>query len=102
MFTTFTYSNVRYRKLQSELFPSIKRIPCLQHIKRKFIDCGESDKDAVHIVGFINKLYQQEHKHKIGVEGGRVEMNIKHRQTHAPKILNEISEDLSAIESIEQ
>ena len=41
---------------------------CLQHIKRKFIDCGEDDPDAKRIVEMINTLYQNEHKHKIGVE----------------------------------
>ncbi|NUN75803.1 transposase, partial [Bacteroides vulgatus] len=30
-----------YRKLESDAYPHITRIPCLQHIKRKFIDCGE-------------------------------------------------------------
>ena len=28
----------------------ITRIPCLQHIKTKFIDCGEDDPDAKRIV----------------------------------------------------
>lgn len=88
-----------YRKLQSDLFPSIKRIPCLQHIKRKFIDCGGSDKDATQLVSLINKLYQEEHKHKIGEEGWTAEMNLKHRQTYAPKVLNEISQYLRGIES---
>lgn len=88
-----------YRKLQSELYPEIKRIPCLQHIKRKFIDCGENDKDASQIVRLINKLYHEEHKHKIGLSGWTKEMNLKHRKIYAPEILKEISNYLDAIES---
>ena len=58
-----------YRKLESDAYPHITRIPCLQHIKRKFIDCGEKDPDAKRIVELINALYQNEHKHKVEVEG---------------------------------
>ena len=57
---------------------NITRIPCLQHIKRKFIDCGEKEPDAKRIVELINALYQNEHKHKVGVEGWTVEQNLMH------------------------
>lgn len=69
-----------YRKLESDAYPNITRIPCLQHIKRKFIDCGEKDPDAKRIVELINALYQNEHKHKVGVEGWTVEQNLMHRK----------------------
>ena len=32
-----------YQKLESDVYLNIKRIPCLQHIKRIFIDCGVND-----------------------------------------------------------
>lgn len=70
-----------YRKLESDAYPHITRIPCLQHIKRKFIDCGEDDPDAKRIVEMINTLYQNEHKHKIGVDGWTVEQNLVHRKS---------------------
>ena len=33
-----------YRKLESDAYPDIMRIACLQHVKRDFIDCGKEDK----------------------------------------------------------
>ena len=72
--------------------------PCLQHIKRKFIDCGEKDPDAKRIVELINALYQNEHKHKVGVEGWTVEQNLMHRKKYAPDILGEIKDVLDEIE----
>ena len=59
--------------------------------KRKFIDCGEDDPDAKRIVEMINTLYQNEHKHKIGVDGWTVEQNLVHRKKYAPDILGEIN-----------
>ena len=87
-----------YRKLESDAYPNITRIPCLQHIKRKFIDCGEKDPDAKRIVELINALYQNEHKHKVGVEGWTVEQNLMHRKKYAPDILGEIKDVLDDIE----
>ena len=87
-----------YRKLKSDAYPHITRIPCLQHIKRKFIDCGEDDPDAKRIVEMINTLYQNEHKHKIGVDGWTVEQNLVHRKKYAPDILGEIKDVLDDIE----
>lgn len=87
-----------YRKLESDAYPHITRIPCLQHIKRKFIDSGENDPDAKRIVELINKLYQNEHKHKVGVDGWTVEQNLTHRKKYAPDILGEIKDVLDEIE----
>ena len=87
-----------YRKLESDAYPNITRIPCLQHIKRKFIDCGEKDPDAKRIVELINALYQNEHKHKVGVEGWTVEQNLMHRKKYAPDILGEIKDVFDEIE----
>lgn len=88
-----------YRKLESRDYPNIKRIPCLQHIKRKFIDCGENDKDAAGVVRLINELYQQEHKHKVGTDGWTTAKNLRHRQTYAADILARLSDRLEEIES---
>ena len=46
----------------------------------------------------INKLYQNEHKHKVGVDGWTVEQNLVHRKKYAPDILGEIKDVLDEIE----
>ena len=58
-----------YRKLESDAYPDIMRIACLQHVKRDFIDCGKEDKDALEVVDIINRFYQEDKKHKVGVNG---------------------------------
>lgn len=85
-----------YKKLESESYPNIRRIACLQHIKRKFIDCGD-DKDAKRIVKIINELYQKEHKHKVGVENWTVEKNLKWRSKYAPPILEKLKKIIDKI-----
>lgn len=57
-----------YIKLGSSQYPNITRIACLQHIKRKFLDLKE-DPDARKIVDLTNKLYHEEHQHRIGEQG---------------------------------
>lgn len=46
----------------------------------------------------INALYQNEHKHKVGVEGWTVEQNLMHRKKYAPDILGEIKDVFDEIE----
>ena len=87
-----------YRKLESDAYPHITRIPCLQHIKRKFIDSGENDPDVKRSVELINKLYQNEHKHKVGVDGWTAEQHLAHRKKYALDILGEIKDVLDEIE----
>ena len=74
-----------YRKMAKRLV----RLACLQHVKRKFLDC-EGDEEAQGIVGLINGLYQDEHKHTIGKDGWTVQKNLRWRRKYAPKILKEI------------
>ena len=69
-----------------------------RHVKRKFIDCGE-DEEAKKMVGLINKLYHQEHKHRIGEENWTEEKNRGFRNEYAPEILEEIRAHLDRIES---
>ena len=87
-----------YRKLQKEDYPHITRIACLQHVKRKFIDCGE-DEEAKKMVCLIGKLYHQEHKHRIGEKEWTEEKNRRFRNAYAPPILEEIRAHLARIES---
>lgn len=92
---------IGYKKLESKSYPNILRIACLQHIKRRFMDCGD-DPDAKNIVRLINSLYHQEHKYRVGVGGWTVEDNLRWRQEYAPDILAEISEELQRISSAKE
>lgn len=87
-----------YRKLGGEAYPHIVRIPCLQHIKRKFIDCEEGDPDAGKVVGLLNELYQKDHKHKVGTDSWTVEQNLEYRRRYAPEILKRTGEMLDGLE----
>jgi hypothetical protein len=81
-----------YKKIESDAFPNIIRIACLQHIKRRFIDCQDYDPDCAQMVVLLNKFYQNDHKHRIGVDGWTVQDNLKWRQEYAPDILADIRE----------
>ena len=79
-----------YRKMAAQL----TRLSCLQHVKRKFLDCGD-DEEAQAIV--INELYQEEHKHKIGEDGWTAEKNLRWRREYAPRILKKIRKKLDQL-----
>ena len=74
-----------YRKMAKRLV----RLACLQHVKRKFLDCG-GDEEAQGIAGLINGFYRNEHKHTVGVDGWTARKNLRWRREYAPKILKEI------------
>ncbi len=63
-----------YRKMARKL----TRLACLQHVKRKFLDCGD-DFDARVVVRLINHLYHKDHIHEIGKDGWTVEDNTRWR-----------------------
>jgi len=79
-----------YRKMAAQL----TRLSCLQHVKRKFLDCGDDDEEAQAIVRLINELYQMEHQHKIGTDGWTTEKNLRWRRKYAPGILKKIRRKL--------
>ena len=82
-----------YRKMAAQL----TRLSCLQHVKRKFLDCGDDDEEAQAIVTLINELYQMEHQHKIGTDGWTVEKNLRWRRKYAPRILKKIRKKLDQL-----
>ena len=82
-----------YRKMAAQL----TRLSCLQHVKRKFLDCGDDDEEAQAIVRLINELYQEEHKHRIGKDGWTAEKNLRWRRKYAPKILKKIRKKLDRL-----
>lgn len=55
------------------------RLPCLQHIKRKFKDCGK-DPDAEEVVNLINRLYHNNQLHTIGEDGWTEEKERKEKR----------------------
>ena len=87
-----------YRKLESDAYPGIKRIACLQHVKRKFLEVQE-EPEAQKIVELTNKLYQKEHEHCVGRQGWTDKDNLRHRKRYAPQILSEIKRELLRIKS---
>lgn len=86
-----------YRKLETDAYPTIKRIACLQHIKRKFLDL-KGEPDAQKIIELTNQLYQSEHEYRIGQQGWTVRDNLRHRKKYAPPILRQIKQELLRIE----
>lgn len=57
-----------YRHIGIGEMEKIKRLPCLQHIKRKFLDIKDSQQ-AQEIARLFGLLYHFEHKHKVGEKG---------------------------------
>ena len=90
---------VAYKKMETDAYPEITRIACVQHNKRKFIDCGKEDKDAQAVVGLFCKLYHEDHRHTIGKDGWTVEDHRAYRQSYAPGILLDLKEKLEEISS---
>ena len=86
-----------YKKIEGSDYPFIVRIACIQHIKRRFIECQDYEPDAARMVRLLNKLYQRDHEHKIGEKGWTVDDHLKWRQKYAPGILADIRELLDEI-----
>ena len=78
-----------YRKMAQWLL----RQACFQHVKRKFLDCGD-DFDAMVIVRLVNYLYHLDHKHKIGEDGWTERDNYKWRQRYALPVMRIIRKKL--------
>lgn len=85
-----------YRKLGDGKYDGIKRIPCLQHIKRRFLDLKEIPA-AGEILKLFNLIYNKEHRHRIGQDGWTIEDNLRWRQDYAPPLLDRIREKLESV-----
>lgn len=88
-----------YRKAGHEdgVFDGIMRLPCLQHIKRKFIEL-EGNADADSVLSLMRELYHKEHQHEVGKKGWTVNENLKWRQKYAPPLLAKIKARLLRIQ----
>ena len=88
---------VAYKKMEFDSYPNITRIACLQHLKRKFIDCGEEDKDSKGVTRILGRFFHEDHKHIIGKNGWTVEDHRAYRQACASEILLDLKEKLEEI-----
>lgn len=87
-----------YRTIGSDKYPDIKRLPCLQHIKRGFLDI-KGQPDADELLDLFNQLYHQENKHKIGIDGWTETDNLRWRRKYSPPILKKIKDKLREVSS---
>ena len=74
----------------------IKRLPCLQHIKRKFLDIKDNPQ-AQEIAKLFGLLHHFEHKHKIGKDGWMAEDHLQWRQRYSKVMLEKIHMRLIAV-----
>lgn len=78
-------------------FDGILRLPCLQHIKRKFLEL-EGLHDADSIISLFRLLYHKEHEHTVGKNGWTINDNLKWRKKYAPPILRQLKIELKNIQ----
>ena len=71
-----------YRNIGIGEMCAIRRLPCLQHIKRKFLDIKDNPQ-AQEIAKLFGLLYHFEHRHKIGKDGWTAEDHLKWRQRYS-------------------
>lgn len=76
----------------------ILRLSCFQHCKRKFLDI-RGNPDADKIIELINRLYRQEHKHCIGVDGWTRDDNFKWRAKYSKPVMTDLKVALKGIVS---
>lgn len=79
-----------YRNLGEEQGNGITRLACVQHVKREWINIGDTIPEAVKIASLYSELYHKEHMHKIGEDGWTETDNLRWREEYASPILDEI------------
>lgn len=85
-----------YRHIGIGNLEGIRRLPCLQHIKRKFLDIKDNA-TAQQIAKRFGLLYHFEHKHKIGRDGWTADDHLQWRQRYSKVMLEKIYRGLTAI-----
>lgn len=85
-----------YRHIGIGDMNGIRRMPCLQHIKRKFLDIKDNPQ-AREIARLFGLLYHFEHKHKIGKDEWTEEDHLKWRQRYSKVMLEKIHIRLIAV-----
>lgn len=87
-----------YRHIGLGEMAGITRLPCLQHIKRKFLDIKDNSQ-AQEIAKLFGLLYHFEHKHKIGRDGWTPEDHLQWRQRYSKVMLEKIHMRLTAVKN---
>lgn len=85
-----------YRHIGIGELEGILRLPCIQHIKRKFLDLKDNPQ-AQEIAGLFGLLYHFEHKHKIGQDGWTAGQHLRWRQRYSKVMLEKIHMRLMAV-----
>ena len=85
-----------YRHIGIGELEGILRLPCIQHIKRKFLDLKDNTQ-AQEIAKLFGLLYHFEHKHKIGKDGWTAEQHLRWRQRYSKVMLEKIRMRLTAV-----
>ena len=85
-----------YRHIGIGELDGILRLPCIQHIKRKFLDIKDNPK-AQEIAKLFGLLYHFEHKHKIGKDDWTEEQHLQWRQRYSKVMLEKIHMRLIAV-----
>lgn len=85
-----------YRHIGLGEMSGIKRLPCIQHIKRKFLDLKDNPQ-AQEIAKLFGLLYHFEHQHSIGKDGWNKEEHLEWRQRYSKVLLKKIHMRLMAV-----
>lgn len=85
-----------YRHIGVGELDGILRLPCIQHIKRKFLDIKDNPQ-AQEIAKLFGLLYHFEHKHKIGKDGWTAGEHLQWRQRYSKVMLEKIHMRLMAV-----
>ena len=87
-----------YRNIGIGEMGRIKRLPCLQHIKRKFLDLKDNPQ-AQEIAKLFGLMYHFEHRYKIDKDGWTAEDHLKWRQRYSRLMLEKIHMRLTAVKN---
>ena len=87
-----------YKKVEAISEGKIRRLACLQHCKRDFLDM-KGNPDADRILKLCNNIYKKERKHKIGEKGWTVEDNLEWRRKYAPPLLRRLKKALLKVQA---
>lgn len=90
------YSGYRHIGIGDMAF--ILRLPCLQHIKRKFLDIKDNPR-AREIARLFGLLYHFEHEHKIGKDGWTPDQHLQWRQRYSRVLLEKIHMRMMAVKN---
>lgn len=87
-----------YRHIGLGEMADMTRLPCLQHIKRKFLDIKDNPQ-AQEIAKLFGLLYHFEHRHRIGKDGWTTEDHLQWRQRYSKVMLEKIHMRLTAVKN---